>query len=180
MFLSLFQVMLDSVRISDSCVTQIVSRRCSWFKVNDNLFGLGWTYIKFKVLHPCNWNWVGSVQKRFNTPNKFSILDKHDSKFLFVKCSWWFSSFHYYFHKVQRLFIWNIGFRVGLSLSLRVIQTRSILFFEISVGSETTILKLTDEFLYLLKIDWRLKFRVVLCRIRISFKNRMVTVWTTL
>ena len=63
MFLSLFQIMLDSVQISDSCVTQIVSRRCSWFKVNDNLFGLGWTYIKFKVITPLQLELSGLSEK---------------------------------------------------------------------------------------------------------------------
>ena len=43
--------------------------------------------------------------------------------------------------------------------------------FEFDVGKSriryTTPLKLNDEFLDRLKIDWKFKFRVVLCRIRL-------------
>ena len=43
--------------------------------------------------------------------------------------------------------------------------------FEINVGKSrirhTTTLKLNDEFLDRLNIDWRFKFRVVICRIRL-------------
>ena len=39
--------------------------------------------LNSKLLHPCNWNWVGSVKKRYNTPKQFSIPDQHDSQFLF-------------------------------------------------------------------------------------------------
>ena len=77
--------------------------------------------LNSKLLHPCNWNWVGSVQKRYNTPKQFSIPDQHDSKFLFEKCLWWFSIFHFYFHLVQRLFIWSNVFRVGSPLSLALV-----------------------------------------------------------
>ena len=56
-------------------------------------------------------------------------------------------------------------------------------FFEINVGKRrsrhATTLKLNDEFLDQLKIEWRFKFRVVICRIRLfpTLTSKIKRLW---
>ena len=60
----------------------------------------------------------------------------------------------------------------------------SHLIFKINVGKSrirhTTTLKLNDKFLDWLKIDWKFKFRVVICRIQLfpTLISKMKCVWS--